>query len=366
MAVTLALANVIHKKVRTAVCVLAVGIGIALLLVLVGLTRGSIQEVARRIESVGGDMIVQPAGATQFLALKSGILPERYAERLARVPGVAAVSPVVTWTTTFGDGFYVVYGIDAERFSSIGGGLRMVAGRTLRGAGEVVVDSRLASAVRLQVGDRIELLGSRFEVVGVSKEGVGARIFLPIRQLQEMLHQEDRVSLFFVRCSSPAVVKATAVAIEADLKGVRCQILEGFADEMARSMIGLREFIGAITGTTLVVSLLVVSLVMYMAVLEKTREIGILRSLGMSRWGIMGNVVLESELLTGLGVLAGYALTMAGVAALHARYPLLNVEITPYWALVAGALGLASGLLGAVYPAWVAARQDPVRALSYE
>ena len=112
---------------------------------------------------------------------------------------------------------------------------------------------------------------------------------------------------------------------------MRCQILEGLADEMARSMSGLREFIGAITGTTLVVSLLVVSLAMYMTILEKTREIGILRSLGASRRLIMGSVVLESMLLTGCGVVAGYALTAAAVAALRAWYPLLTVEITRFW-----------------------------------
>jgi putative ABC transport system permease protein len=364
--VTLALANILQKKVRSAICILAVGIGIALLLVVVGLTRGSIQEVAQRIQNVGGDIIVQPSGATHFLALKSGILPERYAERLQAVPGVAAVSPVVTWTTTFQNGFYVIYGIDPERFSSLGGGLRMVNGRTLRAPGEVVVDSRLASAARLAVGDRIELLGSSFEIVGISKEGVGARIFLSMQELQAMLHQEGRVSLFFVRCASPAVVKATAAAIEAELPGVRCQVLEGFADEMARSMTGLREFIGAITGTTLIVSLLVVSLAMYMTILEKTREIGILRSLGASRRLIMGSVVLESVLLTGCGVIAGYALTLAAVAAISAWYPLLTVEITGFWVVVGGALGIGSGLLGATYPAWFAARQDPVRALNYE
>ena len=139
---TLALANVLQKKVRSAICILAVGIGVALLLVVVGLTRGSIQEVAQRIQNVGGDLIVQPAGATQFLALKSGVLPEQYAERLRAIPGVAAVSPVVAGTTTFRNGFYVVYGIDPERFSSIGGGLRIVDGRAMRGPGEVVVDSR--------------------------------------------------------------------------------------------------------------------------------------------------------------------------------------------------------------------------------
>lgn len=362
----LAVANILQKKIRSAIAVLAVGIGTALLLVLVGVTRGSIDEVASRIQNVGGDIIVQQAGATSFLALKSGILPERYGERLRTVPGVAAVSPVVTWTTTFQNQFYVVYGIDPAQFSSIGGGLQIVAGRALRRPGEVVVDSRLAATARLSPGDRIELLGSSFEIAGISKEGIGARIFLLMSELQSMLHQEERVSLFFVRCTSPAVVKETVAAIEAELKGVRCQILEGFADEMARSMSGLEQFISAVTASTLVVSLLVVLLAMYMTILEKTREIGILKSLGASRRLIMANIVLESVLLTGGGVVAGYALTAAAVGALRARYPLLTVEITPFWIALAGGLGILSGLLGALYPAWFAARQDPVKALSYE
>jgi putative ABC transport system permease protein len=364
--VTLAVANVLQRKVRSLIVVLAVGIGVALLLVLVGITRGSINEVAERIQNVGGDVIVQQAGGTSFLALKSGILPEQYAERLRAVPGVAAVSPVVTWTTTFRNQFYVVYGIDPRQFSSIGGGLRMVAGRELRGRGEVVVDSRLAAAARVSVGDRIELLGSSFEVVGVAKEGIGARIFLTMGEMQSMLHQEDRVSLFFVRCASPAVVKATVAAIEAAVPGVRGQILEGFADEMARSMSGLKEFIGAITATTLIVSLLVVSLAMYMTILERTRDIGILKSLGASRLLIMRDIVAESMILTALGVVAGYALTLGAATAIRSAYPLLDVDIGALWMARAAALGIAGGLLGALYPAWFAARQEPVRALSWE
>jgi putative ABC transport system permease protein len=80
--VTLAVAAILQKKVRSAITVLAVGIGVALLLVLIGLTKGSMNEVAQRIQNVGADLLVQPAGSTSFLALKSGILPERYAERL--------------------------------------------------------------------------------------------------------------------------------------------------------------------------------------------------------------------------------------------------------------------------------------------
>lgn len=362
----LAVANIRQKKVRSIISILAVALGIALLLVLVGMTQGSISEVANRIQNVGGDIIVQQAGSTNFLALKSGILPETYRERLLMVPGVAAVSPVVTWTTTFQKTFYVVYGIDPGQFSSIGGGLQIITGRTLRGPGEVVIDSRMAGAAQLAVGDTLGMLGTTFRIVGIAKEGIGARIFLLMPELQSMLHQEDRVSLFFVRCTSPDAVKPTAAAIEANLRGVRCQLLEGFADEMARSMSGLREFISAITLTTLLVSLLVVALAMYMTILEKTRDIGILKSLGATRRFIMSSIVVESLTLTGCGVLAGYALTAAAVAFLSHAYPMLTVRVTLFWVAAAGILGIASGLLGALYPAWFAARQDPVRALAYE
>jgi putative ABC transport system permease protein len=362
----LAVANILQKKVRSLISSLAVGLGIALLLVLVGMTQGSIAEVANRIQNVGGDIIVQQAGSTNFLALKSGILPEQYRDRMLAIPGVAAVSPVVTWTTSFRNQLYVVYGIDPQQFSSIGGGLRIVAGRTLQAPGEVVVDSRLAAATHLALGDPIDLLGSTFRIVGIAKEGIGARVFLLKSELQEMLHQEERVSLFFVRCTSPDVVKPTAAAIETGIKGIRCQLLEGFADEMARSMAGLREFIGAVTVTTLLVSLLVIALAMYMTVLEKTREIGILKSLGASRRYIVGNILIESLLLTGTGVVAGYALTLGAIVFLSRSYPLLTVRVTPQWVLAGGLLGIAAGVLGAIYPAWFAVRQDPVRALAHE
>lgn len=362
----LAIANIFQKKVRSIISMLAVGLGIALLLVLVGMTKGSIAEVATRIQNVGGDIIVQQAGSTNFLALKSGILPERYRQKLLEIPGVAAVSPVVTWTTSFRNQLYVVYGIDPEQFSSIGGGLQIVEGRTLQNSGEVVVDSRMAAATHLAIGADIDMLGSTFRIVGIAKEGIGARIFLLMSELQGMLHQEERVSLFFVRCVSPGVVKQTAGAIETNLKGVRCQMLEGFADEMARSMSGLKEFISAVTVTTLLVSLLVIALAMYMTVLEKTREIGILKSLGASRRFIVGNILVESLMLTGAGVLAGYALTIGAVEFLARWYPLLTVKVTPFWIVASGALGIAAGILGAVYPAWFAARQDPVRALAHE
>jgi putative ABC transport system permease protein len=260
----------------------------------------------------------------------------------------------------------VVYGIDPGQFSSIGGELKISQGRHLQNVGELVMDSRMAGATGTAVGDTIDLLGSKFTVVGIAKEGIGARIFLLLTELQSMLQQENKVSMFFVKCTSPQYMKEVALDIEERVKGVKCQLLENFADEMTRSMIGLNQFIGAITVTTLAISFLVILLAMYTTIMERTREIGILKSLGASKVFVMRSILLESTLLTIAGVLTGYFFTLFSKYSLIRIYPLLTIEITSYWIFVGTFLGIAGGILGAFYPALIAVRQDPVKALNYE
>lgn len=362
----LAVANILQHKIRSLICILAVCLGITLLLILVGMVNGSINEVAKRIQNVGGDMIVQQAGATSFFALKSGVLPMKLLEAIREIPRVQAVSPVLTWTVTFRNQFYVVYGIEPCQFSSIGGELKIIQGRHLQNAGELVIDSRMAAATGISVGETIDLLASKFTVVGIAKEGIGARIFLLLTELQSLLQQQDKVSMFFVKSTSPQYIKEVAEDIEERVKGVKCQLLENFADEMTRSMVGLKEFMAAVTVTTLAISFLVILLAMYTTIMERTREIGILKSMGASNLFVVKSILSESTLLSIGGVITGYLLTFSAKYYLNRIYPLLTVEITFYWVLVGTFLGIAAGILGAFYPALIAARQDPVRALNYE
>ncbi len=362
----LALANILQHKIRSVICILAVCLGITLLLILVGMVNGSINEVAKRIQNVGGDIIVQQAGATSFFALKSGVLPIKLLNDIRETPHVKAVSPVLTWTVSFRNQFYVVYGIEPGQFSSIGGELKIIQGRHLQNAGELVIDSRMAAATGISAGDTIDLLASRFTVVGISKEGIGARIFLLLTELQSLLQQQDKASMFFVKCTSPQYVKEVAESIEGRVPGVKSQLLENFADEMTRSMFGLKEFMAAVTMTTLVISFLVILLAMYTTIVERTREIGILKSMGASNFFVVKSILGESTLLSLGGVIAGYLLTISAKYYLNRIYPLLTIEITLYWVLLGTFLGIAGGILGAFYPALIAARQDPVKALNYE
>ncbi len=105
---------------------------------------------------------------------------------------------------------------------------------------------------------------------------------------------------------------------------------------------------------------------MYTTILERTREIGILKSLGASKGNIIGLVLRESLLLCALGVAAGVGFSYGIRALLKEAFPTITILITAEWLLKAGALAALGGVLGALYPAWLAARQDAIVALAYE
>ncbi len=361
-------ANVRHRKTRSILCVAAVGIGIALLLVLSGLCRGMISESAQRMRNTGANIIVQPRGASGLLAFKGSSLPIKYGVELQKIPGVTAACPVLTWTTTIEKVIYVIYGVDLKSYEAVGGRLQIVKGRPWSEAHEILLDTRLADANRYNVGDGIPLLGARFTVSGIFKSGVGARVYVPIETLQDSLHLEGMCSLFFLKTDTGGAHAASDVAkdIERRFPALRANALDRYEDVMVNEVTGLNEFFGVITTTALVISFLVILLTMYTTIIERTREIGILRSLGATQAYIIRMVVKESVLLCAIGALAGSAFTILVRVWLAAYHPLLTMEITAAGLLRAAALGVAGGILGALYPGFRAARIDPVEALTYE
>jgi putative ABC transport system permease protein len=104
---------------------------------------------------------------------------------------------------------------------------------------------------------------------------------------------------------------------------------------------------------------------MYTTVTERTRQIGILKSLGMSKTAIAWVIEQEAIIVSFLGVVVGVLLTMLAQLVVT-RTTSLVIEIEPRWVLISLLVGLLGGSLGALYPALRAARQDAVDALSYE
>lgn len=127
----------------------------------------------------------------------------------------------------------------------------------------------------------------------------------------------------------------------------------------------LNVFIRVVVGVASAISMLVILLAMYTTVTERTRQIGILKALGMSKTRIAWVIEQEAMLVSFLGVAVGIGLTFAARLGVM-RMTSLVVEVEPRWMLIALLVGIAGGSIGALYPALRAARQDAVDALSYE
>ncbi|MGD8330807.1 MAG: ABC transporter permease [Acidobacteriota bacterium] len=371
-------ANIFQRKTRAAITIIAVAIEVTAVLLIVGLTNGTLDEIAGRMEAVGADIFVQPAGSSPILGLSSLTMREQYVDVINNIEGVAASAPIYVWSATVDGGAPVnTWGID-ERFQQVGARVEILRGRNLDGAAddcadegsttpcEMVIDRRFAEANGYDVGDTIEMMGTQWRVVGVARDGVGARIYVRLPVLQELLGQPNGVHAIFVKAADVNDIDELADRIEAAIPGVQTTGLEEYARALNENIGGLNVFRGAISGLAVSLSFLVILLAMYTSIIERTREIGILKALGGSKTYIVLTIMQESVLLSLLGVIGGYGLGRLTAWILTSTYPTLIVQFTWDWTVYASLLGLLGGIMGSFYPAMRAARQDPVRALREE
>jgi putative ABC transport system permease protein len=181
-------------------------------------------------------------------------------------------------------------------------------------------------------------------------EGKATMFYLKTEQMpryQEDVRKEIR--------ATPGMETYTIATAEEYLSTISPARLPGFN-------IGLEVVIGI----AVVIGFLVIFQAMYTAVMERTREIGILKSMGASRSYIVSVVLRETGLLAATGIVLGIASSYALSAILENRFPTLDFVIDLPYVWKAAVLAFVGALLGAFYPALKAARKDPIDALSYE
>jgi putative ABC transport system permease protein len=360
------LANFAKRPVRTSVSMLAVSVEVALILVIVGLVTGIRVETGERTQGVGADIMLQAPGSSLFLGLNSSVMPIAIGERLRELEGVGSVTPVVTQFNSQ-NGFDVVYGIEEQSFNAVSGGLTFLQGRIFDEEDEIVVDDLYAEAKGIGVGDEVSLLNHTFRVSGVVDNGKGARLYMNITTAQDMMGAPDRASLFFIKLNDPNDTYNLIDRLEAMLPTYPATAMREIVSVMTNaSFPALDAFLTVVLSLAVSIGILVIFLSMYTTISERTREIGILRSLGASKGFVIRMILTETFWLCAVGVFAGIALSFAIANGVEANYPTLRILITSDWLLRSIGLALASGLLGALYPSLRASRQDPVEALAYE
>ena len=355
--------NLAVHPLRSALSALAIALQVCLILLIVGLTSGVLADWRARAEGVGADIIVQPPNSSIFFSFSSAVIPESMVDEIRKLPGVREASPVFVVMDMKYLG--VIYGIDYDSFNALGSGFTFVAGSPFSAPDDAMADDLAADERKLKVGQRISLMNRDFNLRGVVVHGKGARFYVPIQTAQEIAGAQDRVSIIYVRSSG-------------NTNAVLAELMKRFPEYRIRSMAEylslmtstnlpeLTPFINSFVGLGVVISFLVVLLTMYTMVLERRREIGVLKAIGSSRLEICALIVAEAMMLVVLGVLAGLIATYAATLLLNRIAPTMLIEIDNIWIFRAILVAVVGAAAGAAYPALHAAASDPVEALAYE
>jgi putative ABC transport system permease protein len=357
--------NLLHRPLRTLLSVVAVAVEITLILTVVGLSHGMLEESARRTRGVGADILVRPSTSQAAMGLSSAELNEKLVEKLATLPGVETTTGTTVYMLT--SSLQSITGINLEGFSRMSGGLKYLAGGPFQEPYDAIIDDVWARQNQLSVGQTMQIWNRPFRVTGIVEPGKLSRVFIPITTMQDLLGWQGKLSQIYLKLEDPDKTPEVIAQLNQLLPSYSIYSMEEFTSLFSiSSYAGLGAFIRVIIGLAVTIGFLVVMLSMYTAILERTREIGILKSLGASPAYIVSIVIRETLLLALAGVAGGIAISFGIKGIIEEHFPLLTVSLHREWWVWAGLIAVAGAILGALYPAMRAARQDPIAALAYE
>jgi putative ABC transport system permease protein len=352
---------------RSLLSILLIGVPVTLILCLVGLSHGFIEDSQNRARGIGADILIRPK-TSSVLSLSSAPIPQELVAFIAKQPHVkmaTGVFGVMVEGITLG-----ATGINYREFARMNGGFRFESGGPFQRPDDVIFDNFYAGQTKARVGDTITLLNSRWHVCGIMESGKLSHIVLPIDTLRALNGNEGKVNQIYAKLDDPANTAATIKYLKdiPALEQYPIYSMEEFTSLLnVNNIPALAGFIAVVMGIGVVIGFSVVCLSMYMAVLQRTREIGILKSLGASKGFILGIILSEAFFLGLGGTVLGIAMSYGAAALIHALKPASLPMIIAYdWWPIAGAITVVGALLGALYPGLTAAAHDPIEALSYE
>lgn len=349
---------------RTGLTIAAIALEVAMILLIFGLADGLLGESNRRQRGVGADIVLRPETSSGALSAGSAGLAQSMIVELEAIPGVAMA--VGTAFSIQGQ-LQTVTGVDFAKFGRMAGGIRFHAGRSFEEPFEMVVDEVYARQKKLAVGDTVRILNKDFLLTGIIEAGKMSRIFVPLKTMQEVMNWDGELSQIYLKLDasvSPAAFVTTLKQKYPDNPIYTMEDLISLFNRQAHSYGD--DFVHVIVGIAVVVGFIVVLISMYTAVLDRTREIGILKSLGASPGYVIQIFLRETVLLTIAGIVVGIGLAYAGQAVLEHRFPLITLSILQSHLAWTAVIALLGSTLGSAYPSLRAARQDPIEALAYE
>lgn len=391
--------NLSAHKLRSALSVLGILIGVASVIAMISVGQGATYEIRSRVEALGSDLItVSPAFRVGRAGVASAQITQVFtlelADELAKAPAVRDVVPIIQTngtikyrdrnlqTTLMGvtPAYSAVlnYAVANGRFFSEQDVERYEKVLTL---GSEVAQQLFAGEDPVGKEVVIERAGTRFLfiVIGVmtSKGQFGFaqydnRIYVPVTTVARRITGDRTVNSYSLRVASTEQVHEAIEQIEFILsrrisnpEDYRVRAQQEIIETVNQNAVTMTLLLGGIAGIALLVGGIGIMNILLVSVIERTREIGIRKALGAKRRDILWQFLTESTFVSvlggGIGVLVG-----VGVAALIAWFSRWPLIVPSYAILLALAFSLMVGLVFGVYPAVRAAQLDPVEALRYE
>jgi ABC-type antimicrobial peptide transport system permease subunit len=361
------LKNLFRRKIRSILTLLGIAMGIAAIVALGAIAAGFASGMTSLVSGSGADLSVMQKDASDLLL---SAVDEEVGRQIALMPQVKAVSGAIfTAVSLEGIPYFMIFGYDPKEFAIAH--YKIARGRQLMASREIILGNGAARNLKKDVGDTLQFLGNTFRIVGIYETGAAfeeAGGVITLTDAQVILQKPRQVMAYQIKLRNVRDEALVKQRIEMRFKDVTVARGAQFVQQEQGYQMMQALAVGIAMIAVLVGGLGMMNTVM-MSVFERTREIGVLRALGWGRRRVLTMILGESLLLASVGGVIG-ALLGIGLVKLMGTMPALNSLVIGQFSLdlfvMAGATALALGAVGGLYPAWRAARLQPVEALRYE
>ncbi|MGA9348860.1 MAG: ABC transporter permease [Anaerolineae bacterium] len=364
--------NLLRRKGRTILTLVGIAIGVAAIVALGAVAKGLKAGFSAMTQGSQADLVLSQAEAMSALISS---LNEAVADGVRALSGVADIDGMLYTNALIDDTTYlIIFGYEPDGFAldhfRIVEGQSLAEARGVRGK-PLILGKRTAQSMDVQVGDTLRITGSAFRVVGIYETGSGLEdgaAVVPLQEAQTLALQPHRVSMLYVRLKDPGEADQSRTRIERRFPELTVATAAGFANQ--EQLFELLDAIGmAVAGLAVVIGGIGMANTLFMSVFERTREIGLLRSLGWRRRRVLGMILKESLVLGVVGGVCGIPLGL-GLGGLIGSAGIWGGAIEPAYTpplfVQAIVVAMVAGVVGGLYPAWRATRLRPVEALRYE
>ena len=361
-------ANLLHRPLRSIISIFAVAIEVIMMLTIIAIMLGQLTGQKRMNNGIGADLIVRASNAMIFNGINGAVIPVKLEGILRALPHVAVATPVNQKLSMI-DGLEVLWGIEYPTYSQLSPFVFNSGGPPQK-PDDVIVDDVFASTGKgHHVGETILVEKRPFRITGIFEHGKGGRKLIPIETMDDITGTPEKASAFYLKADQPENIALIAQEIHAvhGLEDYQVMTMEEWYSLMTPDHIpGLNIALRVVIGIAVIIGFMVIFQSMYTSVLERTREIGILKSMGASNLTIVSVVLRETALLAVAGVVLGVVISAAIKSTLAHWFPGLYLDMNLRMIIQGAAIAFVGSVCGAFYPAWMAARKDPIDALAYE